>query len=299
MNAEQYMQRCLQLAAKGSGQVAPNPMVGAVLVYQNRIIGEGYHKEYGKAHAEVNCLASVKPADRILIPESTLYVSLEPCAHHGKTPPCADLIIREGIKKVVVATRDPFDEVNGKGIEKLQQAGIEVALGICEDAAKEQNKRFFVFHTLHRPYIILKWASSLNGALAAVDKSPVAISSAITNRQVHGWRAEESAILVGANTALIDNPSLTVRWVNGKNPVRLVIDPQLKVPDTHALYSGEPPTLIYNLHKQGRSGNATWIQLNKETSFLEQILEDGYNRQLLSILVEGGTYTLEDRKSVV
>lgn len=165
------MKRCLQLAALGAGKVAPNPMVGAVLVYQDRIIGEGYHEAYGKAHAEVNCLASVKEENRLYIPDSTLYVSLEPCAHYGKTPPCADLIIKSGIRKVVIAIRDPFDAVDGKGIEILQAAGIEVVLGIEQEAAREINKRFLQFHENHRPFIILKWAESINGAIATNEKS--------------------------------------------------------------------------------------------------------------------------------
>lgn len=289
-----YMKRCLQLAALGAGKVAPNPMVGSVLVYQDRIIGEGYHQAYGQAHAEVNCLASVKEKDRLLIPGSTLYVSLEPCAHFGKTPPCADLIIRSGIKKVVVAIRDPFDAVDGKGIEKLQQAGIEVILGVEQEAALEVNKRFLQFHETHRPYIILKWAESVNGAIATNEKKPAAISSAQTNRLVHQWRAEEAAILIGATTALMDDPSLTVRLVAEKNPVRLLIDPELRVPRTNRLFSAEAPTIIYNYHQSGQEKGIEWVQLDRQTPLLDQLLQDVYKRKLLSILVEGGTKTHQE-----
>lgn len=289
-----YMKRCLQLAALGAGKVAPNPMVGSVLVYQDRIIGEGYHQAYGQAHAEINCLASVKEKDRLLIPGSTLYVSLEPCAHFGKTPPCADLIIRSGIKKVVVAIRDPFDAVDGKGIEKLQQAGIEVILGVEQEAALEVNKRFLQFHETHRPYIILKWAESVNGAIATNEKKPAAISSAQTNRLVHQWRAEEAAILIGATTALMDDPSLTVRLVAGKNPVRLLIDPELRVPRTNRLFSAEAPTIIYNYHQSGQEKGIEWVQLDRQTPLLDQLLQDVYKRKLLSILVEGGTKTHQE-----
>ncbi|WP_255722961.1 bifunctional diaminohydroxyphosphoribosylaminopyrimidine deaminase/5-amino-6-(5-phosphoribosylamino)uracil reductase RibD [Flavihumibacter fluminis] len=289
-----YMKRCLQLAALGAGKVAPNPMVGSVLVYQNRIIGEGYHEQYGQAHAEVNCLAAVKEEDRLLIPESTLYVSLEPCAHFGKTPPCADLIIRSGIKKVVVAIRDPFDAVDGKGIEKLQESGVEVILGVEQEAAREVNKRFLQFHETHRPYIILKWAESVNGAIATNEKKPAAISSAQTNRLVHQWRAEEAAILVGATTALMDDPSLTVRLVAGKNPVRLLIDPELRVPRTNRLFSAEAPTIIFNYHQSGKEEGIEWVQLDRQTPLLDQLLEDVYKRKLLSILVEGGAKTHQE-----
>lgn len=289
-----YMKRCLQLAALGAGKVAPNPMVGSVLVYQDRIIGEGYHEQYGQAHAEVNCLNSVKEEDRLYIPDSTLYVSLEPCAHFGKTPPCADLIIRSGIKKVVVAIRDPFDAVDGKGIEKLQQAGIEVILGVEQEAAREVNKRFLQFHETHRPYIILKWAESVNGAIATNDKKPAAISSAQTNRLVHQWRAEEAAILIGATTALMDDPSLTVRLVAGKNPVRLLIDPELRVPRTNRLFSAEAPTIIYNYHQSGQEEGIEWVQLDRQTPLLDQLLQDVYQCKLLSILVEGGTKTHQE-----
>ena len=201
------MYRCLELAKLGAGNVAPNPMVGAALVYNDRIIGEGYHQKYGEAHAEPNCIKQAADNGHSdLIPRSTLYVSLEPCAHFGKTPPCADLIIRYKIPKVVVGCRDPFKEVNGKGIEKLKDAGIQVELGILEKECKELNKRFLGFHTLHRPYIILKWAQTLNCKMAGQGSDRLYITNEFTNRVVHKWRSEEASILIGTNTALKDNP---------------------------------------------------------------------------------------------
>ncbi len=288
-----YMQRCLQLAELGAGYVAPNPMVGAVLVYQERIIGEGFHEQYGQPHAEVNCINSVKEVDRLYIPDSTLYVSLEPCAHFGKTPPCADLILRHKIKKVVVALRDPFNEVDGKGIEKLRAAGVEVVTGVLEKQAAMLNKRFLHFHQYKQPFIILKWAESLNGAIAAEDNSQTAISAAFTNRLVHGWRAQEAAILVGATTAVTDNPSLTVRLVKGNNPLRLLIDPELRVPASSHLLDGLVPTILYNYHKSGTMGALEWVKLERSAPLQDQLLADCYKRKILSILVEGGTRTLQ------
>ena len=211
-----YMQRCLQLAVLGAGNVAPNPMVGAVLVNNGDIIGEGYHQQYGGPHAEPNCINDVPVEMKHMIPGSTLYVSLEPCAHFGKTPPCADLIIKTGIKKVVVGCRDPFSKVDGKGIDKLRNAGVEVIIGEWENECKELNKRFFTFHTKSRPYIVLKWAQTANGKMAAEGEDRLLISNDYTNRLVHKWRSEEAAILVGRNTALMDNPSLTTRLWKGK-----------------------------------------------------------------------------------
>ena len=228
-----YMYRCLQLAGKGAGHVAPNPMVGAVLVHNDRILGEGYHQVYGQAHAEVNCINSVLPDDVPLIPDSTLYVSLEPCAHFGKTPPCADLIIKKQIRKVVIGCRDPFKEVDGKGIERLKAAGIEVISGVLEAACTDLNKRFFTFHTFNRPYVILKWAESANGKISGSGNERVFISNAWTNTLVHKWRSEESAIAVGTNTAMLDNPFLTTRLWPGRNPVRILLDKKLIIPRSH------------------------------------------------------------------
>ncbi|MBC7722390.1 MAG: bifunctional diaminohydroxyphosphoribosylaminopyrimidine deaminase/5-amino-6-(5-phosphoribosylamino)uracil reductase RibD, partial [Pedobacter sp.] len=214
------MFRCLELAVLGKGNVAPNPMVGSVLVHEGRIIGEGYHQLYGQPHAEVNCINSVAENDKYLIPQSTLYVSLEPCSHFGKTPPCSDLIIKHDIKKVVVGCRDSYEEVNGKGIENLQQNGVEVVLGILENDCKNLNKRFFTFHTKKRPFIILKWAETANGKIASNTNERLLISNDFSNRVVHKWRSEEGAILVGTKTASLDNPSLNNRLWHGKNPIR-------------------------------------------------------------------------------
>src|ERR1043165_7764024 len=224
---EKYMYRCLELAKLGAGNVAPNPMVGAVLVHHDRIIGEGYHQKYGEAHAEPNCIQhAVDNGHSDLISVSTLYVSLEPCVHFGKTPPCADLIIKNKIAKVVIGCRDPFREVNtdavgqGKGIEKLKNAGIEVEFGILAKECSELNKRFLGFHTQHRPYIILKWAQTLNHKIAGHGNDRLRITNDFTNRIVHKWRSEEASILAGTNTAFTDDPELTTRMWPGKNPVR-------------------------------------------------------------------------------
>src|SRR4026209_222335 len=205
------MLRCLELAEKGSGYVAPNPMVGAVLVHDGKIIGEGYHRQYGQAHAEVNCLSSIKEGDKNKIARSVLYVSLEPCSHFGKTPPCTDLIITNKIPNVVIGCSDPFKEVNGKGIEKLKAAGVNVVYGILERECQQLNKRFFTFHTRHRPYIILKWAETADGKIAGDGASRLFISNEQTNRLVHKWRSEEASILVGTNTVLMHDPELTTR----------------------------------------------------------------------------------------
>ncbi len=290
---EQYMFRCLELAAKGLGTVAPNPMVGAVLVHNNQIIGEGYHQQYGEHHAEVNCLNAVAANNKILIPESILYVSLEPCAHHGKTPPCANLIIEKGIKKVVVGCRDPFNEVNGKGIEKLLAAGIEVVEGVLETACKNINKRFFTFHQQQRPYIILKWAETANRKMATLGDERLLISNAITNQLVHRWRSEEAAILIGSNTALKDNPSLTNRHWIGKSPSRLLIDTSLKLPISLNLFSDGAPLIVYNFKKNAEIGAVQYKMIDSQKNVLLQIVEDAYNVGLQSIIVEGGAILLQ------
>lgn len=287
------MQRCLLLAAMGAGQVAPNPMVGAVLVYGERIIGEGYHQKYGEAHAEVNCINSVAEADKELIANSTLYVSLEPCAHFGKTPPCADLIIENKIPNVVIGCRDSFAAVDGKGIERLKAAGINVTLGILEKECCELNKRFFTFHEKQRPYIILKWAQSSNGKIGAIDSSNLKISNEFTDRLVHQWRTEEAAILVGTNTARLDDPSLTARLWPGNNPLRLVIDLELKLPGHLKLFNSATKTLVFNYHKHAETGNLIYCQLNKEEDVLVQILSALYTMQVQSLIVEGGSKLLQ------
>lgn len=288
-----YMHRCLELARLGAGFVAPNPMVGAVLVYENRIIGEGYHQVYGEAHAEVNCINSVSVADQQLIPLSTLYVSLEPCAHFGKTPPCSDLIIRHQIKTVVIGCRDPFTEVDGKGIEKLQHAGVTVTVGVLEAACRELNKRFFTFVTQHRPYIILKWAQTANGLIAGEGEERLLISQAYTNRLVHQWRSEEAAIVVGTNTGLIDDPSLTNRLWTGKHPVRIVVDRNLRLPTSLNLFDQQQKTIVINTVKAEERENLSYQKIAATEDTIDAILKLAYKEKLQSILVEGGASLLQ------
>jgi diaminohydroxyphosphoribosylaminopyrimidine deaminase/5-amino-6-(5-phosphoribosylamino)uracil reductase len=312
MKDELYMQRCLELARCGAGNVAPNPMVGAVLVHQNRIIGEGWHRQFGGPHAEVNCLASVMEKDISLISGSTLYVSLEPCNHFGKTPPCTDLIIEKKIQKVIIGCLDPAAEVNGKGIQRLKDAGIEVEYGVLEKECKEQNKRFYVFHQQHRPYVILKWAQTKDGYVAPSPsnegiKSPqpvnrVFISNEKTNRLVHKWRSEEMAILVGTNTAWMDNPELTTRLWPGNSPIRLVVDLDLRLPETRKLFDGTVTTLVFNTRKHtlddlraisSSLGGVWFYQVTADVSLVQQVLHALYRMHILSVMVEGGARLLQ------
>lgn len=294
MNTDEiYMLRCLELAKLGAGNVAPNPMVGAVLVYKDRIIGEGYHQQYGKAHAEVNCINRVDMDDQEFISKSTIYVSLEPCAHFGKTPPCADLIIAQKISKVVVGCRDPFEQVDGKGIEKLKHAGVDVVLNVLHQECIEMNKRFFTFHTKQRPFIILKWAQSSNHKIANADRSRVMISNEISNRLVHKWRAEEAAILVGTTTALHDDPQLNTRHWIGNNPIRLVVDKDLKLAPNSKLLNQQQRTIVFNSHKDVEDGNVLYYQVHKHESLVQQILKACYQLNIQSILVEGGAVLLQ------
>ena len=290
---ETYMQRCLQLASLGAGHVAPNPLVGAVLVCNGRIIGEGYHEQYGGPHAEVNCINSVAEADKHLIPESTIYVSLEPCAHFGKTPPCADLIIAHKIPKAVIGCRDPFKEVDGKGIEKLQRAGVEVISGILEKECRELNKRFFCFHTKQRPFIILKWAQSADGKLAAMGSERTLISNEYSNCLVHKWRSEEAAIMVGTNTALNDNPTLTTRLWKGKDPVRIVMDMHLRLPQSLNLFNGTEKTIVFNSVKHEEQPHLQWYKIDPGADILQQVCTALYQMNIQSVMVEGGTQLLQ------
>jgi diaminohydroxyphosphoribosylaminopyrimidine deaminase/5-amino-6-(5-phosphoribosylamino)uracil reductase len=280
------MLRCLDLAEKGLGNVAPNPMVGAVLVYENRIIGEGYHEYYGGPHAEVNCISSVQSKDRNLIASSTLYVSLEPCCHYGKTPPCSELIIREGIKKVVIACPDPFEKVSGGGVSMLKQAGIEVVLGCLEKEARFLNRRFFSFCRHRRPWIILKWAQSFNGKINQTGVERKKISEPLTDRLVHRWRSEEQAIMVGTRTALEDNPILNTRLWAGKNPLRISIDRRGFFPEYLNLLDGTIPTLIFGPNKKERK-NLSYIPLDGD-DFFRQFDQIMVSMGILSVLVEGG-----------
>lgn len=294
---ELYMQRCIELARKGAGSVAPNPMVGAVLVHDKVIIGEGWHKQYGEAHAEVNCIASVIPTKEGSVDDkiqrSTLYVSLEPCAHFGKTPPCSDLIIKHKIPKVVIGCRDPFKEVDGKGIEKLKAAGVDVVVDVLKDECIDLNKRFFTFHQKKRPYIILKWAQTKNRIIAASTDERLLISNEMTNRLVHQWRSEEAAILVGKNTAALDDPQLTNRYWPGKQPLRLVLDKELDLPISLKLFNAETPTIIFNTKQHNDEGQPRYYQITNDVSVVQQMMHALYQLNIQSVIVEGGARLLQ------
>jgi diaminohydroxyphosphoribosylaminopyrimidine deaminase/5-amino-6-(5-phosphoribosylamino)uracil reductase len=258
-------------------------------VYDGEIIGEGYHQKAGENHAEINAINSVKnPA---LLPESTIYVSLEPCAHYGKTPPCSLKLKEIGFKKVVIGAMDSHDKVNGKGKKILQDGGIETISGILENECRELNKRFFTFHEKKRPYLILKWAESADAFLDK-DFKPTKISNELASQFVHQIRSEEHAILVGTQTALIDNPSLTTRLIEGRNPVRILIDFDLKVPRDFNIYNNEAPTLVFNSKKDSEEDNVKFIKISKKNS-LQNLMQKLHEQQIQSLIVEGGSYTLQ------
>ena len=293
---KKYMQRCIELARSGAGSVSPNPMVGCVIVRGNEIVGEGFHREYGEAHAEVNAVNSV--ANPELLKESTLYVSLEPCAHHGRTPPCTGLIIEKQIPRVVIGAADPSPEVAGRGIKKLKEAGIEVVSGVLGQECRELNKRFFTFHEKKRPYIILKWAQTSDGFIDIARESsdygePNWITGDLALRLVHKIRAEEDAIIVGTNTALKDNPSLSVRNWAGESSLRIVIDKELKLPETLKFFDGTQKTLILNALRTEKEDLTEWFKLDFSKDILPQILSELFSRKILSLIVEGGRQLLE------
>ena len=288
-----FMQRCLDLALLGMGDVAPNPMVGCVIVHNGKIIGEGYHEKYGQPHAEVNAIRSVKKQE--LLSESTLYVSLEPCAHFGKTPPCSDLIIEKRIPKVVIGTIDPFAEVAGKGIERMKNAGIDVEVGVLEKESRNLNRRFFTFHEQKRPYIILKWAQTLDGFIdtdRTEKKHPTWITNALSKRLVHKQRSEESAILIGTNTAEFDNPALTVREWTGNQPVRMVIDRIGRLDPGLHIFDGKAPTWVFTALERPDFENLKFIMLDFDRNILPQMMAELYRREILSVIVEGGSELL-------
>ncbi|MBL0329151.1 MAG: bifunctional diaminohydroxyphosphoribosylaminopyrimidine deaminase/5-amino-6-(5-phosphoribosylamino)uracil reductase RibD [Bacteroidetes bacterium] len=292
---ETYMKRCLDLAVKGLGQVAPNPMVGSVIVCDGEIIGEGYHEQYGQAHAEVNAINAVK--DKTLLKKSTLYVNLEPCSHFGKTPPCADLIVEHKIPYVVIGSIDTNSLVSGKGIEKLAKAGIDVKVGVLEEDCKKLNKRFFTYHEKKRPYIILKWAQTADGFIDAKrneenTSKPIQISNSDSKKLLHLWRSQEQAIMIGTNTALLDNPQLTVREVKGKNPLRITIDKWLRIPKQFNLFDKTTPTLIFTSVDEPSQSNLEFVKINFEQAVIPQVLEELYKRNIHSLLVEGGELLL-------
>ena len=291
-----YMQRCLDLAALGLGNVSPNPMVGAVIVHNGKIIGEGYHRLYGEAHAEVNAVNQVllrfdNAAD--LLKQATIYVSLEPCAHYGKTPPCADLIIKHRIPKAVIGCRDPFEQVDGKGIEKLKDAGIEVMVGVLEEECKWLNRRFFTRVQKHRPYIILKWAQTADAFFAPDNNRQLWITGPESRKLVHQWRGEEDAVLVGKNTVAIDNPRLNVRYDTGRSPKRVVIDRRLELDSGLNVFDQSVETLIFNSIKTTIEGKNKYIALEDFDRFVPQyILYQLYLQDIQSVIIEGGAYTL-------
>jgi len=286
---ELFMLRAIELARNGAGKVSPNPMVGCVIVHDDKIIGEGWHKQFGEAHAEVNAVDSV--IDKKILKNATAYVTLEPCSHHGKTPPCADLLIRHGVKKVVVSNTDPNPLVGGEGIQKLKSAGVEVETGISEAEGRELNKRFFTFINKKRPFVILKWAQTLDGFVARENFDSKWISNEYSRQLVHKWRAEEDAILVGYNTAAYDNPRLNVRDWNGNNPLRIVIDKNLKLDAGLHLFDGSQSTVCYNLLKHEQRTNLSFVKLPEE-NMIRRILNDLYERNIQSVIVEGGAQTI-------
>jgi diaminohydroxyphosphoribosylaminopyrimidine deaminase/5-amino-6-(5-phosphoribosylamino)uracil reductase len=289
-----FMQRCLELAALGNGKVAPNPLVGAVLVVDNKIIAEGYHQNFGGAHAEVNAINAV--AGQSLLSKATLYVNLEPCAHFGKTPPCADLVINSGIRKVVVAQVDPFEKVAGNGIAKMQAAGIEVHVGLMEAEAKWLNRRFIHFVTHKKPYVILKWAQTMSGYIAPyahqMSKEEFEekrhITGLLVQKQVHKWRTEESAILVGRNTVVTDNPALNARAWLGKNPLRIVVDRMLKLDHSYKVFDGQTPTWIVNSVKAESLPNLEYVYFEPTENWTDVLLNKMFQEGHQSLIIEGG-----------
>ena len=291
-NDEKYMMRCIQLARNGCLGAAPNPMVGAVVVCDGQIIGEGYHARCGEAHAEVNAINCVK--DESLLRRSTLYVSLEPCAHYGKTPPCAKLIVSKGIPKVVIGCQDPFSKVSGKGIEILRNAGCEVVLEVLEKACQDLNKAFFTVQLKHRPFITLKWAQSADGFMDVIrdGDEPVKLSSPLTQMVAHKRRSEHQAIMVGTRTAWLDNPSLNVRAWSGPQPLRIVIDKDLTLPRQLNLFDDSQPTLVVTEKSETIAGAMTF-QADFKRSILPQLMEELLRRNIQSLLVEGGAQLLQ------
>jgi len=292
MNSHEfYMKRCLELGQKALREVAPNPMVGSVIVLDGKIIGEGYHQFYGKEHAEVNAIRAVH--DKRVLKNATLFVNLEPCSHFGKTPPCADLIIKHHIPHVVIGSIDTNSLVAGQGIEKLKKAGVKVEIGILEETCRELNKRFFTHHEKKRPYVILKWAQTKDGYLDYKreindKKKALQISNEASQKLVHQWRSEEQAIIIGTHTALLDNPQLTVRMISGKNPLRIAIDRTLRIPKEYHLLDKSTPTLILSEKEMESEINLEYVQVDFNIPIVPQLLHELYKRNIRSLLVEGG-----------
>lgn len=288
------MMRCFELAEKGLGNTYPNPLVGSVIVHNGKIIGEGFHQKCGDNHAEVNAVESVK--NKSLLLECTLYVNLEPCAHVGRTPACSKMIIEKKIPRVVISNYDPFEKVAGKGVEMLRDAGVEVITGVLENEGEFLNRRFFTFHRKKRPYIILKWAQTLDGFIDSKRKNGEDKPDWITNDSarvlVHKWRTEEAAILVGTNTAEKDNPALTVREWAGNQPVRLVLDSNLRLNRNLKLLDGLVPSLVFTSKDAASEKNLEFVKIDFKNNVLEQVFNVCYNREIQSLIVEGGSILL-------
>lgn len=284
------MRRCLDLASRAVS-TSPNPLVGSVVVHGNCIIGEGFHKAAGQAHAEVEAVNAVLDYDRHLLPDSTLYVNLEPCSHYGKTPPCADMIVAQKIPRVVIGAVDSNPLVGGKGIKRLRDAGVEVTVGMLESECRNLNKRFFTFHELHRPYVILKWAQSEDGFIAPHPAQRMQLSNALSQTFVHKWRTEEDAVLVGFNTALVDDPQLTARLWPGKNPTRVVYDPQLKLEAGKKLFNAPGKVIVFNNVKEVTIDNLVYKKVSRSNWVIEA-MQALHNENILSVMIEGGTKTL-------
>lgn len=293
-----FMQRCLELARLGRGLVSPNPLVGCVIVHNNKIIGEGWHQKFGETHAEVNAINNV--VNKALLLESILYVNLEPCCHKGKTPPCTNLIISSGIKHVVVGMLDPFEQVAGNGIKQLQNAGVKVTFGVLTQKCQELNKRFLCFVTQKKPFVILKWAQTTNGFIAP-DATKVSaevfekerhITGRILQKLVHKWRTYEDAIMVATNTAMFDNPTLNAREWEGSPPMRVVLDNHLRLPLTHKIFDNSQPTVIVNSIKNFVQYNTHYVKVDFSKDWLNQMLTYLYSLNISSLIVEGGTQLL-------
>jgi diaminohydroxyphosphoribosylaminopyrimidine deaminase / 5-amino-6-(5-phosphoribosylamino)uracil reductase len=287
---EQFMARCIKIAKNGLGSTYPNPFVGSIIVHNNKIIGEGFTSKYGGPHAEVNAVNSVK--DQSLLKESTLYVTLEPCSHFGKTPPCCDLVIEKSFKRVVIGTLDPFAKVNGQGYLRLLENGIDVTLGVLEEECKELNRRFITYHQEKRPYIILKWAQTEDGFMGHEDAQKW-ITNKYSRQLVHQWRTEEQAILVGKNTALIDNPQLNTRFWFGKDPLRITIDKNLAIPRHFNLYDKSIPTIIFNSLEDLDDENLKLVKIDFSQNIIPIILDYLYHNNTQSLIIEGGSRTIQ------
>ena len=292
---EKYIKRCIELAKNGQGTTYPNPLVGSVIVYEDEIIGEGWHKKAGEPHAEVNAVNAVK--DKSLLSKSTIYVSLEPCSHFGKTPPCADLIIKNKIPNVVIGTVDPNEKVAGKGIQKLLEAGIHVTVGVLEDDCNELNKRFFTFHQKKRPFIILKWAETADGFIAPIFKNenkPVWITNPYSRQLVHKWRSEEHAILVGTQTILDDNPSLNVRDWTGNQPIKIILDRQNRLDENLAVFNSNEKTIVVSEnHRNFTNKNCRSEIINFNENVAQEICDVLFENNIQSVIIEGGARTLQ------